>query len=102
MKTDSIGDTLWTRTFGLQPVSSSGEEAHSVRQLNDGSYVFVGVDITMPGPDYRTTEAPPRHPSRTEWLQTRRAHCCLRLHPGGCGRSQRFSYGDAGRLEART
>jgi hypothetical protein len=53
MKTDSIGDTLWTRTFGLQPVSSSGEEAHSVRQLNDGSYVFVGVDITMPGPDYR-------------------------------------------------
>ena len=38
IKTDSIGDTLWTRTFG----GTSDDYGHSVYQATDGGYVIVG------------------------------------------------------------
>ncbi|MFQ5869355.1 MAG: T9SS type A sorting domain-containing protein, partial [Candidatus Zixiibacteriota bacterium] len=38
VKTDSLGDTLWTRTFG----TSLDEKAWCVQQTTDGGYVFVG------------------------------------------------------------
>jgi hypothetical protein len=38
IKTDSSGDTLWTRTYG----GIKDDEAYSVRQTQDGGYVMVG------------------------------------------------------------
>ncbi|MCP4704907.1 MAG: T9SS type A sorting domain-containing protein [candidate division Zixibacteria bacterium] len=38
IKTDSLGDTLWTRTFG----GSGGESGVSVKQLSDDSYIAIG------------------------------------------------------------
>jgi uncharacterized delta-60 repeat protein len=36
--TDSLGDTLWTRTYG----GSSDEEAYSVQQTSEGGYIVAG------------------------------------------------------------
>ncbi|MBU0507481.1 T9SS type A sorting domain-containing protein [bacterium] len=38
VKTDSLGDTLWTRTFG----GSSWDCANSVQQTTDGGYIVAG------------------------------------------------------------
>ena len=38
IKTDSLGDTLWTRTFG----GSGGESGVAVRQLANDSYIAIG------------------------------------------------------------
>jgi hypothetical protein len=38
IKTDSLGDTIWTRTYG----GSSDDNAYSVQQCLDGGYVIVG------------------------------------------------------------
>jgi hypothetical protein len=38
IKTDSLGNTLWTKTYG----GSSGDEARSVRQTSDGGYILAG------------------------------------------------------------
>ena len=39
IKTDSLGDTLWTRTYG----GDMGEYARSIRQTHDGGYIIAGV-----------------------------------------------------------
>jgi hypothetical protein len=38
VKTDSIGDTLWTRTYG----NTAGDEGHYVRQTMDKGYIVTG------------------------------------------------------------
>ena len=38
VKTNSVGDTLWTRAYG----GSSIDRAYCVRQTDDGGYVFAG------------------------------------------------------------
>ena len=45
IKTDSIGDTLWTLIYG----GDSRDGAQSVRQTNDGGYVAVGETWSFPG-----------------------------------------------------
>jgi hypothetical protein len=39
MKTDSVGDTVWTRTFG----GPAGDRGNSVGQASDGGYVIAGA-----------------------------------------------------------
>jgi len=39
LRTDSSGDTLWTRTYG----GSESDEGYSVRQISDGGYIIAGV-----------------------------------------------------------
>jgi hypothetical protein len=39
LKTNSQGDTLWTKTFG----GSHGEEGYCVRQVADGGYIVTGA-----------------------------------------------------------
>ena len=41
LKTDSLGDTLWTRTFGGQ----SNDRGYSVQETTDGGYVVVGYTV---------------------------------------------------------
>jgi hypothetical protein len=39
LKTDSLGDTLWTKTFGT---GDSWDEGYSVAQTTDGGYIIAG------------------------------------------------------------
>ena len=39
IKTETSGDTLWTKTFGGQYI----ENGHSVQQTSDGGYIITGV-----------------------------------------------------------
>ena len=43
VKTDSIGDTLWTNTFGF----IHGEYAYGIDQTSDGGYVLAGNTISF-------------------------------------------------------
>ena len=47
VKTDSVGDTLWTRTYGL----SDNDYCYSVQQTTDGGYILFG---TTESPGYTT------------------------------------------------
>jgi hypothetical protein len=39
VKTDSLGDTLWTHTYG----GTDGERANSIQQTANGSYIVAGI-----------------------------------------------------------
>jgi len=43
IKTDSNGDSLWTRTFG----GPSVDQSYSVQQTNDGGYILTGVNYSI-------------------------------------------------------
>jgi len=43
IKTDNLGDTLWTRTFG----GTGEDEARSVQQTSDGGYIVAGYICTL-------------------------------------------------------
>jgi hypothetical protein len=42
MKTDSSGDTLWTKTYGDRIIWGAHDEGSSVQQTTDGGYVLTG------------------------------------------------------------
>jgi hypothetical protein len=46
VKTDSVGDTLWTRAYG----GSSYDYGHCVQQTSDGGYIVVGTSYSFPPP----------------------------------------------------
>jgi hypothetical protein len=49
LKTDSEGDTIWTRTFGT---GDTWEEGHSVAQTSDGGYIITGeIDVSVTNRD---------------------------------------------------
>ncbi|MCP3685681.1 MAG: T9SS type A sorting domain-containing protein [bacterium] len=43
VKTDSVGDTLWTRTYG----GSLNDHARSVQQTDDGGYILAGYTTSF-------------------------------------------------------
>jgi hypothetical protein len=40
VKTDAVGDTLWTKTYG----GIGDEECYAMQQTTDGGYIFIGID----------------------------------------------------------
>jgi hypothetical protein len=43
IKTDSVGDTLWTKTYG----GTLGDQAESIKQTADGGYIIAGYSATF-------------------------------------------------------
>src|SRR5205823_6525502 len=42
VKTDSHGDTLWTKSYGVN-LNDAMNDAYSIRQTNDSGYIIAGV-----------------------------------------------------------
>ena len=49
VKTDSVGDTLWTKRYGGE--GSTWEVAKSIVQTNDGDYMITGLTESLGGPN---------------------------------------------------
>lgn len=48
LKTNALGDTLWTRTYG----GPDGDEGYCVHQVFDGGYIIVGASESFGAGDY--------------------------------------------------
>lgn len=48
VKTDSLGDTLWTKAFG----GTGDDRGYEVQQTTDGGYVVVGITKSFGGGDH--------------------------------------------------
>jgi hypothetical protein len=46
LKTDSLGDTLWTKTFG----GSIRDDGYSVQQTSDGGFIIAGSTLPLGAP----------------------------------------------------
>ncbi|UCG31058.1 MAG: hypothetical protein JSV53_04060 [candidate division WOR-3 bacterium] len=66
IKTDSLGDTLWTRTYG----GSNEDRAYCARQTSDGGYIVVGqtYSSSITGYDIRVVKTD--SVGDTVWTQT--------------------------------
>ena len=66
VKTDSIGDTLWTRTYG----GTHEDRGYCVRQTSEGGYIIVGQTFSssMTGYDIRVVKTNAN--GDTVWTQT--------------------------------
>jgi hypothetical protein len=65
IKTDSVGDTVWTRTFG----GAGWDEAHYVRQTSDDGYIFVGNSTSFGGCDWDAYLVKTDYRGEVEWSQ---------------------------------
>jgi hypothetical protein len=53
IKTDALGDTLWTRNYGGTAIDYA--IANSVRQTNDGGFIFTGNVVELGGLNFDLT-----------------------------------------------
>jgi len=95
IRTNHVGDTLWTRTFG----DLSYNYAHEVHQASDGGFIFAGY--TQSGWDFYVVKTD--YAGNTEWTrryggaQTDLAHAIWETQDGGyivVGRTDTFGNAD--------
>ncbi|MFH1321231.1 MAG: T9SS type A sorting domain-containing protein [Bacteroidota bacterium] len=48
VKTDTVGDTLWTKTYGI---TASASEAYCIEQTADGGYIIAAATLGLTGAD---------------------------------------------------
>jgi hypothetical protein len=77
VKTNSIGDTLWTKTYG----GIGNEVGYSILQTSDGSYIITGVTSSFGSGDYGMYLIKTDSNGDTLWTKTY----------GGTGRDVGFS-----------
>jgi hypothetical protein len=66
VKTDSQGDTLWTRTYG----TINGDYAKSVQQTVDGGYIVAGTTYLLGMSDYDIYLVKTNSQGDTQWTRT--------------------------------
>lgn len=66
IKTDSNGDTMWTKTFG----STGYDEARSIEQTTDGGYVMTGITNSYGSGDYDVFLLKTNAGGDTVWMRT--------------------------------
>ena len=66
IKTDSLGDTLWSRTYG----GSSSDYGSSVRQTTDGGYILTGRTSSFSASNYDVYLIKTDSLGDTLWSQT--------------------------------
>ncbi|MCD4707500.1 MAG: T9SS type A sorting domain-containing protein [Candidatus Sabulitectum sp.] len=68
IKTDSSGDTLWTRTYG-SPDPNEWEKGYSIQQTADGGYIIAGC-TEMGAGSYDVLLVKTDSSGDTDWIRT--------------------------------